>query len=400
MGCRLAQSEQNLDENSEQLKRAQAVLDLLPVRVALLDVHGQLLLANSAWAQAFPHCVQGCGCLEQWEQGTGPQSEPWRVAARRIRQVLSGHEARIQLHLPDPTGLWGPASELVALATPMGGLLCHQEPSEHAFRTLFSQIPQPMWVYDRETLKFLAVNQAAIRHYGYSEAEFLQMTICDLRSNEENQRLQAILKDLPEGPAHLGVWEHRLKDGRLIHVDLSKDSLDFHGRPARIVLALDVTTQRRTALELAAREALLRTSLRISQLGAWTLELPQRTMTWSEELFVILEQPPEFRPTLEGLFQRCDEGWRPRLRAAFGACLERGSDFDLELLMVTGKGQPRWVRAMGQALLDEQGQICRVQGTLQDVDERKTIELRARRLEKQLAKTLESISEAFLTLDR
>lgn len=395
----MAQSEQSLDEHGEQLNAALAVLEQLPVRLALLDGQGQVLLANPAWAQAFPQCGPGCGCLDQWEQGSGPEVEPWRQAARKIRQLLSGQQARLQLQLPDPTGLWGPASELLALSTPMGALLWHRESSEQAFRTLFARIPQPMWIYDRETLQFLAVNEAAIRHYGYSEAEFLQMTIGDIRSREESARLQAVLHGLPEGPAHIGVWEHRLKDGRLIQVDVSKHSLDFQGRPARMVLALDVTEQRRADLELKAREALLRASLRISQLGAWTLELPQRTMTWSEELFVMLELPADFRPTLEGLLERCDEDGRPQLLAAFEACLARGSDFDLELPVITGKGQHRWVRAMGQALPDEHGSIARIHGTLQDIDERKTAELRARSLEKQLARTLESISEAFLTLD-
>ena len=116
--------------------------------------------------------------------------------------------------------------------------------SERKYRLLFETNPEPMFVYDFETLRILAVNEAAIARYGYSEAEFLALTIRDLRPVEEQGRLEQELAHRPdEGAVRTGV-RHRAKDGRLFEVDLVARPLEFAGRRARLVLARDVTAQR------------------------------------------------------------------------------------------------------------------------------------------------------------
>ena len=116
--------------------------------------------------------------------------------------------------------------------------------SERKYRLLFETNPEPMFVYDFETLRILAVNGAAIARYGYSEAEFLALTIRDLRPVEEQGRLDQELARRPdEGAVRTGV-RHRAKDGRLFEVDLVARPLEFAGRRARLVLARDVTAQR------------------------------------------------------------------------------------------------------------------------------------------------------------
>ncbi len=116
--------------------------------------------------------------------------------------------------------------------------------SERKYRLLFETNPEPMFVYDFETLRILAVNGAAITRYGYSEAEFLALTIRDIRPVEEQGRLEQELARRPdEGAIRTGV-RHRAKDGRLFEVDLVARPLEFAGRRARLVLARDVTAQR------------------------------------------------------------------------------------------------------------------------------------------------------------
>jgi two-component system, cell cycle sensor histidine kinase and response regulator CckA len=116
--------------------------------------------------------------------------------------------------------------------------------SERKYRLLFETNPEPMWVYDFETLRILAVNEAAIARYGYSESEFLALTIRDIRPAEEQGRLEQELARRPdEGAIRTGV-RHRTKDGRLFEVDLVARPLEFAGRRARLVLARDVTAQR------------------------------------------------------------------------------------------------------------------------------------------------------------
>src|SRR6266853_1471370 len=109
--------------------------------------------------------------------------------------------------------------------------------SERKYRLLFETNPEPMFVYDFETLRIMAVNEAAIMRYGYSEAQFLALTIRDIRPPEEQGRLEQELTRRPdEGAVRSGV-RHRAKDGRVFEVDLVARPLEFAGRRARQVLA-------------------------------------------------------------------------------------------------------------------------------------------------------------------
>ncbi len=113
--------------------------------------------------------------------------------------------------------------------------------SEEWHRILFESSPQPIWVFDERTLRFLAVNEAACRSYGYSREEFLAMTIKDIRPEEEVPKLLENLSREPRGLRKSGIWEHRKKDGTVIEVEVVSHPLDFSDRPARMVLAVDVT---------------------------------------------------------------------------------------------------------------------------------------------------------------
>jgi PAS domain S-box-containing protein len=109
------------------------------------------------------------------------------------------------------------------------------------YRILFDSNPQPMWVYDARTLRFLAVNEAAIRHYGYSRLEFMAMTIKTIRMPET---VPALLKETAldsEAFSNAVVRKHRKKDGSLIDVEVTSNGIVFDGKQAQLVLALDVT---------------------------------------------------------------------------------------------------------------------------------------------------------------
>ena len=98
-----------------------------------------------------------------------------------------------------------------------------------------------MWVWDDETLRFLAVNEAAIRQYGYSREDFLGMVITDIRSPEEASRLLTHLSELRHWQmASAGVWRHRKKDGTMIDVQISVSRVVFRGRQAWLVLSQEI----------------------------------------------------------------------------------------------------------------------------------------------------------------
>jgi len=125
--------------------------------------------------------------------------------------------------------------------------------SEQRYRLMFDANPLPMWVYDLETLRFLTVNDAAARQYGYGRDELLNHTIKDIRPPADVPHLVATVAALDDGLKAADRWRHRRKDGSLIDVEITSHGFEFTGRAARLVLALDVTE--RIRLEEQLRQA-------------------------------------------------------------------------------------------------------------------------------------------------
>ncbi|UUZ64667.1 PAS domain-containing sensor histidine kinase [Polaromonas sp. P1-6] len=121
-------------------------------------------------------------------------------------------------------------------------------------RDLFLQHPKPMWVYDQETLAFLAVNEAATRYYGYSREEFLQMHLSDLRPAEDLPLLLAHRLDAVEGHHDMGVVRHRKKSSELVFVHLTLHTVQFLQRKAAMVMAIDVTAAKEHEAQRAANQ--------------------------------------------------------------------------------------------------------------------------------------------------
>lgn len=118
---------------------------------------------------------------------------------------------------------------------------------------LFQAQPQPMWVYDIETLFFLAVNRAAITKYGYTEQEFLSMTIKDITPAEDLPALRENSAYSNKEFEQPGVMRHKKKDGSIIFVEISSPIIDVHGRKVKLVTAMDITeriTAEQTRLQL------------------------------------------------------------------------------------------------------------------------------------------------------
>jgi two-component system cell cycle sensor histidine kinase/response regulator CckA len=116
--------------------------------------------------------------------------------------------------------------------------------SEDQYRLLFDANPNPTWVYDLDTLRFLAVNESAVREYGYSREEFLGMTIANIRLEEDVAELRAAVEQVAEGAAHNGTWRHRKRDGTIIEVEVVSHELTFEGARSGIVVAVDVTERK------------------------------------------------------------------------------------------------------------------------------------------------------------
>jgi PAS domain S-box-containing protein len=267
--------------------------------------------------------------------------------------------------------------------------------SEERHRLLFQHNPLPMYVYDVETLRFLAVNGLAVETYGYTEAEFLTMTIRDIRPPDELPRLEQSLAARRHGEQSHRLWRHWKKNGRLMDVEISSDQIIFDGRPARLAMVNDVTERQRVEEQLKRSQALLRVGSRISRLGAWQVDMPDRVLTWSDEARAIHEVPADYVPTVEEGVDFYAPECRKTILRAFNACVAAGEPFDLELQIITFRQRRVWVRAIGEAVRDDEGKIIRVQGALQDVSERKRMELALRESEFRHRSLFENMLEGY-----
>ncbi|HEV7164673.1 MAG TPA: ATP-binding protein [Gammaproteobacteria bacterium] len=147
--------------------------------------------------------------------------------------------------------------------------------SGSVYADIFRNNPMPMWIFDLENLGILAVNDAALAHYGYTEAEFLCMTIKNIRSAEDAEELEHYLSSHRPALKHAGIWKHHKKDGTVIDVEIVSHELLWQGRKARLVSVNDVTE--RLKAELLIREM-------NANLEALVRERTQQLETLNQEL--------------------------------------------------------------------------------------------------------------------
>ena len=123
--------------------------------------------------------------------------------------------------------------------------------SELNYRTLFNSIGEAVIVHDPETFRILDISESAVRRYGYTREEFLNMTILHLHPPEDRESVRSrVVRGVRQNPAHYDNIRHRTKDGALVEVTISAVEIEFGGRPARLALAVDVTEQQRVRREL------------------------------------------------------------------------------------------------------------------------------------------------------
>jgi len=116
--------------------------------------------------------------------------------------------------------------------------------SEEKYQYMFDNNPQPMWIYDMETLAFLEINNAAINHYGYTREEFLSMTLKDIRPKEDLDALLININQTGQPLNFAGEWRHLKKNGEIIYVEITSHLITFNGQKARHVMVNDITERK------------------------------------------------------------------------------------------------------------------------------------------------------------
>jgi len=152
------------------------------------------------------------------------------------------------------------------------------------FEHLFNEYPIPMWVYEKATLRFLSVNNAAIQKYGYSRNEFRELTLRDIRNPEDVPLFIENAAERCNGTDYRGIWRHRKKDGTNFFVEIYSLPAMYFGKNARFIMAKDVDAEMRASRE--ARELSIRYELlaQATNDAVYDKNLVTNTVTWNRGL--------------------------------------------------------------------------------------------------------------------
>jgi PAS domain S-box-containing protein len=206
--------------------------------------------------------------------------------------------------------------------------------------------------------------------------------------------MAAVARVSPSEPLLEAEYRIRRPDDTVRRMyERSSTAFDATGTPvSRTGIVLDITERHAAREQLAQSAALLaQMAGKAARLGGWTIDLPERTLTWSDENCAIHEVPPGYKPTLEEGIGYFPPEYRAEVIQHVETCAREGTPYDFELPKYTAKGRLIWVRSIGEAVRDAEGNIIRLQGAFQDITKRKQVEAEREKLIKELQNALAEV---------
>ncbi|HEY3520558.1 MAG TPA: PAS domain S-box protein [Rhodanobacteraceae bacterium] len=241
------------------------------------------------------------------------------------------------------------------------------------YELLFVANPLPMWIFELASGRFLAVNAQACRQYGFSEAEFLAMTISDIRPPQENAYLAEVRSTGPSGHRDFGTWRHRKKDGTFFDVEITSDDIVFRGKQARLVLAHDVTDRIRTEAALRLSHERFDYVTRATEDAVWDRNIADNTIWWNGGLQRLFGIPAE---QVEGTIEWARERIHPDDREQVARSMKEVINSDVvqwarEYRFRRHDGTYAFVYDRGFVIRDDSGHAIRIVGAITDLSDRK-----------------------------
>ena len=251
--------------------------------------------------------------------------------------------------------------------------------SDCMYRMLFERNPIPMWLFDRRTLVFLAVNEAAIRQYGYSEEEFLRMTILDIRPEET---VAAVLKDIAlrrHGLQKRAAWKHRRKDGTILEAEIACHEVELDGSEAMLVSAYDVTERQRAQEAARVAEEKYRGIFDHAVVGIFQHSPEGRPLNVNPAFARMhgYDSPEELLAEISNAAAQLfvePERMAEMVREALEKDIVQGAEVEL----YRRDGSRFWVMVNLHAVMDSSGAVQMFEGTAEDITDRKAAEAQVR----------------------
>jgi PAS domain S-box-containing protein len=279
------------------------------------------------------------------------------------------------------------------------------QPSEPAVSRAFELSPVPMWVHDAETGRFLAVNDCAVRHYGYGREQFLAMTVGDL-SQPDGERPDIAAGATRAEPGAARTVRQRKADGTPVAARLEMSSMEVDGRPATLVIAIDVTEDDRMLRDLTASEsALRRAEARYRQLFETASD-----WYWEQDTKGCLTLVSANFEAMYGVSIADMIGKRANHmadatfdvesgRRSLAAIKARQPFRDLLYSRSLADGRTIQVRTSGIPMFDGSGQFCGYCGVSKDVTAQLESERALRESEQETRRVLEAAADAYWEQD-
>jgi diguanylate cyclase (GGDEF)-like protein/PAS domain S-box-containing protein len=243
------------------------------------------------------------------------------------------------------------------------------------YRLLFERHPNPLWVADAQTSRILAVNEAAALLHGYTRDEMIGMSVPSLLSPQEVLRFATNARIRTLGQPHHGTWKHRKKDGTLIDVEVRAVSIDWDGRPARLVAGTDLTDRIRAEERMRVSERLLAQAEKVAQIGSFEVNVQTGEVIWSEEVYRITGVSPQtFTPGPKSFYQFDHPDDAAMMKRLTGQAIAAGATLQADHRIVRPDGEVRWVYEHCEYTTDRAGNVTRIVGIIQDITERKEAE--------------------------
>jgi diguanylate cyclase (GGDEF)-like protein/PAS domain S-box-containing protein len=259
--------------------------------------------------------------------------------------------------------------------------------AERQYRFLFEANPLPMWVFDRDTLRFLAVNQAMHEYCGYSAEDLRQARMPDIRPGADRDLVEREARLDTDLPSQGRVMTHLRKDGSRVRAAIFSHDIEFNGRPARLVAAQDVT-------EREADAQRFRLIARATADAVWDWDVSRGSLWWGDSFYLTFGYDrSEIAPTLES--------WEALVHpedrdAVSGSLAAAAADPAVEEWEETYRFRHRdghylHVVDRGFVLRDGDGAALRMMGGMRDVSERREVEERMRLLGRAVEATADGL---------
>jgi hypothetical protein len=263
--------------------------------------------------------------------------------------------------------------------------------SENRFTAIFQKSPVAIVISRLSDGQYVDVNDEAVRLYGYSREELIGHTSAELGLFSADARAQLVAKLCKQGSVVTDVPIRR-KSGETIELLTSLQLVKLGDEPCLLSTLIDVTERRRAEATLREREQLLAEMGRMAKVGGWSLDVATGKGQWTEEVARIHDLDPSTPAGKElGLSFYHGES-RAKIEAAVEKCIADGTPYDLELEIVSAKGNHRWVRIIGLPIW-QNGKVVKMQGSLQDITDRKQAEQVLRNEENFRRKIIEQAAE-------